>query len=180
MLRSWWLPWSIILMLLLGIGGLEADLRLSRRGPISIHRFQPFETPVAVVAADMRLYAYRWAPGDPLTILVMRADGTGIETCAAGEGFARWFELLTDVRNGGQLEPESVDLESAEWASVTVGEEWENGGGGGTRFAALIPREGEGPVIVESFGTYYVVKNADPTVWGLIWSGCAGLGARPS
>jgi hypothetical protein len=43
---------------------------------------------------------------------------------------------------------------------------------------AHIPRGGEdGPVIVERFSSYYVVKDADLEAWGLIWYGCAGLGA---
>jgi hypothetical protein len=58
-LRSWWFPWVIILILLLGIGRLGAEMYLVDRGPNSLYQFEPFETPVAFVASDMRLYAYR-------------------------------------------------------------------------------------------------------------------------
>ena len=178
MLRSWWLPWVIILMLALGIGKLGAEIYIVDRGPNSLYEFPQIETPVAFVAQDMRLYAYRWDHSQPLSIIVLRPDKPGIETCIAGEGFARWFALLTDVRNGGRIEGESPGFDSRDWASLTIGEEWEEHGLSATRFVAHIPRGGEdGPVIVERFGNYYVVEDADPEAWGLIWSGCAGLGA---
>jgi hypothetical protein len=165
-------------VLALGIGRLGAEIYLVDRGPNSIYQFEPFETPVAVVASDMRLYAYRWDDAQPLSIVVLRPDKPGIETCIAGEGFERWFALLTDVRNGGRIESESFDFDSLDWASLTIGEEWEEHGLAATRFVAHIPRGGEdGPVIVEQFGNYYVLEDADPEAWRLIWSGCAGLGA---
>jgi hypothetical protein len=178
MLRSWWFPWVIILVLALGIGRLGAEMYFVDRGPNALYQFDPFETPVAFVSSDMRLYAYRWDYLQPLTLVVLRSDKPGIETCAAGEGFKRWFALLTDVRNGGRIEDESFDFDSLDWASLTIGEEWEEHGLAATRFVAHIPRGGEdGPVIVERFSSYYVVKDADLEAWGLIWYGCAGLGA---
>jgi hypothetical protein len=178
MLRSWWLPWVIILVLAFGIGRLGAEIYLVDRGPNSLYEFPQIETPVAFVAQDMRLYAYHWASLQPLTLIVVRVDRPGIETCEAGAGFRRWFALLTDVRNGGRIEDESSDFDSLDWASLTIGEEWEEHGLAATRFVAHIPRAGEdGPVIIERFSSYYVVKDADLEAWGLIWSGCAGLGA---
>jgi len=177
-LRSWWLPWVIILVLALGIGRLGAEIYLVDRGPNSLYEFPQIETPVAFVAQDMRLYAYHWDSLQPLTLIVVRFDKPGIETCEAGAGFRRWFALLTDVRNGGRIEDESFDFGSLDWASLTIGEEWEEHGLAATRFVAHIPRGGEdGPVIVERFSSYYVVKDADLEAWGLIWYGCAGLGA---
>jgi hypothetical protein len=178
MLRSWWFPWVIILVLALGIGRLGAEIYLVDRGPNSIYQFEPFETPVAVVSSDMRLYAYRWNDAQPLSIVVLRPGNPGIETCIAGKGFERWFALLTDVRNGGRIEGESPGFDSRDWASLTIGEEWEEHDLSATRFVAHIPRAGEdGPVIVEQYSSYYVVKDADLEAWSLIWSGCAGLGA---
>ena len=161
MLRSWWFPWLIILVLLLGIGRLGAEMYLMDRGPKSLYQFPRIETPVAFVAQDMRLYAYHWDSLQPLTLMVVRADKRGIETCEAGAGFRRWFALLTDVRDGGRIDGESFDFDPVHWASVTIGEEWQRAGGGGTRFAAHIPHSGDGPVIVELYGTCYVVEDAD-------------------
>ena len=45
-------------------------------------------------------------------------------------------------------------------------------------FEVHIPRDGDGPVIVERDGIYHAVQDANSGAWSLIWSGCAGLGAR--
>ena len=177
MLRFWWFPWVIILVLALGIGRLGAEMYLVDRGPNSLYEFPQVETPVAFVSSDMRLYAYHWDSLQPLTLIVVRFDRPGIETCEVGAGFRRWFALLTDVRNGGRIEGGSPGFDFRDWASLTLGEEWEEHDLSATRFVAQIPRASEdGPVIVERFGNYYVVEDADLEAWSLIWSGCAGLG----
>ncbi|MGH2619635.1 MAG: hypothetical protein ACRDHG_03565 [Anaerolineales bacterium] len=180
MLRSWWLPWALIAVLLLGIGGPEAYFYFSSRGPIprrGLYGFTIGLLPVTLVAEDQRVYVYRLQLEEPLQILVMRKGTAKIERCKAGEGFHRWFKLLEDIRSGGRLDID--DFSSPGWASLTVGDEMVDGSWGGIQFQVHIPRDGEGPVVVERDGEYYAVDEANPNAWGLIWSGCAGLGARP-
>ena len=94
--------------------------------------------------------------------------------CAGSRAYRDGNQLL----NGGRIEDAPSEFDSLDWASLTIGEEWQEHGLAATRFVAHIPPPGDdGPVIVERFGSYYVVKDADLETWGLIWSGCAGLGA---
>lgn len=181
MIRSGRLLWVMAAILVLGVAALEAYRYVRSLGPIlgwPLYGFTSDQLAVTFVAADLRLTAYRWNAEEPFTILVLKPGTVEIERCVAGEGFARWLGVLSDIRNGGKLSDLS-DFSSPGWGSLTIGDEVVDGGWGGIQFLVHIPRSGEGPVIVESDFEYYAVDDADPAVWGLIWSGCAGLGAHP-
>lgn len=181
MIRSRRLLWVMAAILVLGGAGQMTYRYVRSLGPMlgwPLYGFTSDQLAVTFIAEDRRLYAYRWDPEEPLTILVATRGTAEIERCVAGEGFARWFEAVSEIRNGGKLLDLS-DFSSPGWGSLTIGDEVVDGGWGGIQFLVHIPRTGEGPVIVESDHDYYAVDDADPAVWSLIWSGCAGLGAHP-
>ena len=179
MLRSWWLPWVLVLTLLLGIGAPEIYIYLSNYRPMSwnyLYSFGPDPLPVSLIGEDRRVQIYRFRPEEPLQVLVIRQDVPGIERCEAGAGFERWFRLLERLGSEGPAETDGHGTEG--WASLTVGDEMLEGSWQGVQFEVHIPRDGEGPVIIERDGFYYEVEDANAQAWSLIWSGCAGLGAR--
>jgi hypothetical protein len=164
-------------ILVLGVAALEAYRYVRSLGPIlgwPLYGFTSDQLAVTFIAEDLRLTAYRWTTEEPFTILVVTPGTAEIERCVAGEGFARWLGVLSDIRNGGKLN-DLRDFSSPGWGSLTIGDE----GWGGIQFLVHIPRTGDGPVIVESDVEYYAVDYADSAVWSLIWSGCAGLSTQP-
>jgi hypothetical protein len=179
MLRSWWLPWVLVLTLLLGIGAPEIFFFLNNQSRLHgdyLYGFGPDLLPVTLTGKDERIHVYRFRPEDPLQILVLREGMQNVSRCEAGEGFERWFGLLEDLRSDGPAETNGHGTEG--WASLTVGDEMADGSWQGVQFEVHIPRDGEGPVIVERDGLYHEVEDANAAAWSLIWSGCAGLGAR--
>jgi hypothetical protein len=179
MFRSWWLPWVLVLTLLLGIGAPEIYFYLSNYRPLSwdyLYSFGPDPLPVTLIGEDQRVHVYRFRPEEPLRILVIRQGMPDIERCEAGAGFARWFRLLERVGSEGPAETDGHGTEG--WASLTVGDEMSEGSWQGVQFEVHIPRDGDGPVIVERDGLYHAVQDANSEAWSRIWSGCAGLGAR--
>jgi hypothetical protein len=178
MLQSWWLPWVLVLTLLLGIGAPEIYFYLSNYRPLSwdyLYSFGPDPLPVSLIGKDQRVYVYRFRPEEPLQILVIRQGMPDIERCEAGAGFERWSRLLERVGSEGSAETDGHGTEG--WASLTVGEEMSEGSWQGVQFEVHIPRDGDGPVIVERDGLYHAVQDANSEAWSRIWSGCAGLGA---
>ena len=179
MLQSWWLPWVLVLTLLLGIGAPEIFFYLTNYRPLSwdyLYSFGPDPLPVSLIGEDRRIQVYRFRPEEPLQVLVIRQDVPGIERCEAGAGFERWFRLLERVGSDGPAETDGHGTEG--WVSLTVGDEMSEGSWQGVQFEVHIPRDGDGPVIVERDGIYHAVQDANAEAWSLIWSGCAGLGAR--
>ena len=178
MLRSWWLPWVLVLTLLLGIGGPEIFFYvMSYRRPHGdyLYGFGPDPLPVTLIGDNQRVHVYRFGPEEPLQILVIGHGMQDVERCQAGDGFERWFRLLEDLRSDGPAETNGHGTEG--WASLTVGDEMAEGSWQGVQFEVHIPRDGDGSVIVERDGLYHEVEDANPEAWSLIWSGCAALGA---
>jgi hypothetical protein len=179
MLQSWWLPWVLGLVLLLGIGAPEILFFLNNQWRLHgdyLYDFGPDLRPVTLIGDDERIHVYRFRPEEPLQILVTRQGMPDTERCQAGEGFERWFTLLEDLRSDGPAETNGHGTEG--WASLTVGDELAEGSWQGVQFEVHIPRDGHGPVIVERDGVYHEVEDANAEAWSLIWSGCTGLGAR--
>jgi hypothetical protein len=178
MLSSWWLPWVLVLTLLLGIGAPEIYLYASNHRPPGDHlySFGSDTVSLTLIGEDQLVHIYRFRPEEPLQILVIRQGMPDIERCQAGEGFERWFKLLELVRGASQAKAD--DLGTQGWGHLTVGEEMADGSWQGVSFELHIPRDGHGPVIVEHTGLYHEVEDANAEAWALIWSGCAGLGAQ--
>jgi hypothetical protein len=179
MLQSWWLPWVLVLTLLLGIGAPEIFFFLNNQWRLHgdyLYGFGPDLRSVTLIGEEERIHVYRFRPEDPLQILVLRQGMQDVSRCQAGEGFERWFGLLEDLRSDGPAETNGHGTEG--WASLTVGDEMADGSWQGVQFEVHIPRDGDGPVIVERDGLYHEVEDANAAAWSLIWSGCAGLGTR--
>ena len=171
-------PWVLALTLLLGIGAPEIFFYLSNYRPLSwdyLYSFGPDPLPVSLIGEDRRVQIYRFRPGEPLQVLVIRQDVPGIERCEAGAGFERWFRLLERVGSEGPVETNGLGTEG--WASLTIGDEMSEGSWQGVQFEVHIPRDGDGPVIVERDGLYHTVQDANAEAWSRIWSGCAALRA---
>ncbi len=178
MLQSWWLPWVLVLTLLLGIGAPEIYFYLSNYRPPSgdyLYSFGSDTLSLTLIGEDQHVHVYRFRSGEPLQILVIRDGIPDVERCDAGEGFERWFKLLEFVRDGGPAEADDYGTQG--WGHVTVVEEMADGSWQGVSFEMNIPRDGDGQVIVERDGWYHEVEDANAEAWSLIWSGCAGLGA---
>lgn len=125
---------------------------------------------VALTSAAQRVYAFRWAPGEPFQIVAAR-PGQKIETCLAGEGFRRFLEAVSSLRVVAQAS-EPADRGDS-WAQLRI---VDASGIEPIEVTIRVPRRDEQPVLVEVDQRQFVVA-VDAAALRLTASGCGGLGA---
>ena len=134
-------------------------------------------TEILFSARDIKFYAYRWGPGHEFHILVQRPGRDEIERCVAGEPFARWFMMTTEMTRGEML-AEPIAARPDDWAVLQLM---------AYRFVVelselrlLLPSSRGAPIIAAESGTVgqYPI-DWDPGLFALVKQGCAGLGAQP-
>ncbi|MDF2764361.1 MAG: hypothetical protein K0S81_1355 [Rhodospirillales bacterium] len=131
---------------------------------------------VLFTAADLKFYAYRFGPEQPFRIVVLRPGQDGVEECAAGEAFDRWFIQVTDMYHGAALEY-PVANEPGDWAVFEL-IKYETPVEENDMRMLLPTRPGE-PIVVEWAhipGQY--PSEWDPELFARVKQGCAGLGAN--
>jgi hypothetical protein len=125
---------------------------------------------VVFSSADLKLFAYRWAPDDNFRIVVLRPGEADIERCDAGETFRKWFDMITRMPIGRKLE-QPVDPKAGNWAileliEATVLE--------GAESRLRLPATAGEPMIWQ-FGPDQYPVEWDTAAFAGLQSGCAEL-----
>jgi hypothetical protein len=125
---------------------------------------------VVFSSADLKLFAYRWAPDDNFHLVVLRPGEADIERCDAGETFRKWFDMITRMPIGRKLE-QPVDPKAGNWAileliDASVLE--------GAESRLRLPATAGEPMIWQ-FGPDQYPVEWDTAAFAGLQSGCAGL-----
>jgi len=174
-----WFGWAALLLLALG-GALAIDWSsyFADDEPLEPGQFYGINpdlvTGVVFSASDLKLFAYRWKLEGNFRIVVVRPGRSEVEQCEAGEGFVRWFTMATKLPIGPKLD-RPLDSGSGDWAVLelvtdTVLE--------GVETRLRLPSAPGEPIIFQ-FGLDQYPVDWNPEAFGIVKSGCAGLGAKP-
>lgn len=174
-----WFGWAALPLIALGgASAIDWSYYFAEDEPLEpgqFYRINPdLVTGVVFSAADYKLYAYRWTAEDNFRIAVLRPGREGVEECDAGEAFARWFEMTTEMPIGRKLD-RIVDPVTGSWVVLELSDATVLEGAESRLRLPATP----GEPIIWQFGQDQYPLGWSPEEFGIVKSGCAGLGANP-